>query len=188
MIKKMLGAAVLAAAVTVSAFAFTGKVDSGLKVGEMVSAFHPNHISGPHKGTDACPPCTYGNSPQVQVWVNGDDSKNVEAIAKLLEKRVGEWKTSKVKAFMIFVTDGANKTATTKKIEDIVAKSGAKIPMAWIDKGNDALKDYKVNAANDVKNTVMVYKGRTITTKFVNLKADQKGLAELNTAIDGIVK
>lgn len=188
MIKKFVGAAVLVAAVSAAAFAFTTKVDSGLKVGEMVSAFHPNHVSGPHKGTDACPPCTYGNSPQVQVWVNGDDSKNVEAIAKLLDKRVGEWKTSKVKAFMIFVTDGANKTATTKKIEDIVAKSGAKIPMAWIDKTNEAISDYKVNTGADVKNTVMVYKGRAITTKFVNLKADDKGLAELNTAIDGITK
>lgn len=188
MIKKLMGAAVLVAAVSVAAYAFNGNVDSGLKVGEMVSAFHPNHVTGPHKGTDACPPCTYGNSPQVQVWVNGDDSKNVEAIAKLLDKRVGEWKSSKVKAFFIFVTDGANKTATTKQIEDIVAKSGVKIAMAWIDKGNEAIKLYKVNTNADMKNTVLVYKGRAITSKFVNLKADDKGLAQLNTAVDGIVK
>lgn len=29
---------------------------SGLNVGDMVTPFHPKHVSGPHKGTDACPP------------------------------------------------------------------------------------------------------------------------------------
>lgn len=29
---------------------------SGLKVGEMVTPFHPNHVTGPLKGTNACPP------------------------------------------------------------------------------------------------------------------------------------
>lgn len=29
---------------------------SGLSVGEYVTPFHPWHVSGPHKGTDACPP------------------------------------------------------------------------------------------------------------------------------------
>lgn len=46
---KTLIAATLAATV---AFA----PDSGLKVGDHVSAFHPQHVTGPHKGTDACPP------------------------------------------------------------------------------------------------------------------------------------
>jgi len=188
MTKRIFSAAILVAAVSVTAFAMRGAVESGLKVGEMVSAFHPNHVSGPHKGTDTCPPCTYGNMPQVQVWVNGDDSKNVEAIAKLLDTRVGDWKKSKLKAFVIFVTDSANNAATTKNIEDIASKTGVKIALAWIDKGNEAVEQYKVNTSAEVKNTVLVYKDRAITSKFVNLKADDKGLGELNTAINGIVK
>jgi hypothetical protein len=188
MIKKLVGAATLVAAISVTAFAMRGGAESGLKVGEFVSAFHPNHVTGPHKGTDACPPCTYGKAPQVQVWVNGDDAKNVEAIAKLLDKRVGNWDKSNLKAFFIFVTDSANKGATAKKIEDIAAKSGVKIALAWIDKGNQAIGQYKVNTAADVKNTVIVYKDMKISSKFVNLKADEKGLAELNSAIDGITK
>ncbi len=30
--------------------------ESGLSVGEYVSPFHPWHVTGPNKGTDACPP------------------------------------------------------------------------------------------------------------------------------------
>jgi hypothetical protein len=47
MLKTLLGVAFLA-----SAFA----PDSGLNVGELVTPFHPQHVTGPHKGTDACPP------------------------------------------------------------------------------------------------------------------------------------
>lgn len=187
MIKKFVGAAVLVAAVSVTAFALNS-VDSGLKVGDFVSAFHPTHVAGPFKGTDTCLPCTYGKMPQVQVWVNGDDEKNVEAIAKLLEKRTGEWKKSNLKTLVIFVTDGANKAATAKKIEAIAPRVGNNVAMAHIDKGNEAIEQYAINTAATVKNTILVYKDMKVQTKFVNLKADEKGLGELNTAINGITK
>lgn len=35
---------------------FTTTADSGLSVGEVVTPFHPQHVTGPDKGTDACPP------------------------------------------------------------------------------------------------------------------------------------
>lgn len=188
MIKKLVGASILMTAVSMTAIAMTGKIDSGLKVGDFVSAFHPTHVSGPHKGTDACPPCTYGKLPQVQVWVNGDDEKNVEAITKLLDKRVGDWNKSNLKAFVIFVTSDANKAATAKKIEAIATKSGAKIAMAWISKDDEAIEQYAINTDAKVMNTVLVYKDMKVSTKFVNMKADEKGLSALNSAVDKIVK
>jgi hypothetical protein len=188
MFGKYIGASVLVAAVAVTAVAMRSSIDSGLKVGDFVSAFHPNHVTGPHKGTDTCPPCTYGKMPQVQVWVNGDDAKNVSSFATLLDKRVGDWHKSNLKAFFIFVTDKQNQPATKKAIEDIVAKSGVKIAMAWIDKNDEAIEQYAINTDPSVKNTVLVYKDMQVTKKFVNLVADQKGLGELNKAVDGIVK
>lgn len=185
---KLLSASVLIAVVSVTAFAVAPGVDSGLKIGDFVSAFHPNHVSGPHKGTDTCPPCTYGKLPQVQVWVNGDDTKNVESIAQLLDKRVGAWDKSNLKAFVIFLTDGSNKAGMVKQIDSIASKSGVKIPMAWIGKDDEAIELYAINTKPDVKNTVMVYKDMQVRAKFVNLKADEKGLKSLNSAIDGIVK
>lgn len=54
MINKLISAALVGAVFALPAFAVGP--DSGLSVGDMVSAFHPQHVSGPHKGTDACPP------------------------------------------------------------------------------------------------------------------------------------
>jgi hypothetical protein len=186
MVGKVIGASVLLA--TVTAMGMKSGIDSGLKIGEFVPAFHPNHVTGPHKGTDTCPPCTYGKLPQVQVWVNGDDAKNVEAIASLLDKRVGTWHKSDLKAFFIFVTDGKNQAATKKRIEDVATRSGAKIAMAWIDKGNESVEEYAINTDTIVKNTILLYKDMVIVKKFVNLTADAKGLSDLGSAVDSITK
>ncbi len=47
MLKPLLGMALLAAAFG---------PNSGLEVGDGVTPFHPHHVTGPNKGTDACPP------------------------------------------------------------------------------------------------------------------------------------
>ena len=112
MIKRSLFSAAILGALALAAVGFKGSIDSGIKVGEFVTAFHPNHLVGPHKGTDACPPCTYGKLPAVQFWVNGDDTSNVEAITKLLDHRVGNWEKSNFKAFVIFVTTPESKAST----------------------------------------------------------------------------
>ena len=42
--------------VALTASSLSVNPDSGLNVGEGVTPFHPQHVTGPHKGTDACPP------------------------------------------------------------------------------------------------------------------------------------
>ena len=163
--------------------------NSGLKVGEMVSAFHPQHVSGPHKGTDACPPCTDGNRPQVQVWVNADDAANVTEIARLLNENTISKKGAKLKTFVIFLTDPSKTKETAKMIEGVAAKTQFNdVCMAYLPKNNEAVGAYKVSTDASVKNTVFVYRDRTVQSKFVNLKADKAGLGELQSAINGITK
>jgi hypothetical protein len=188
MLKRSLISAAVLGTLVLASVGFKGSVDSGIKVGEFVTAFHPNHIVGPHKGTDACPPCTYGKLPAVQFWVNGDDVSNVEAIAKLLDHRVGNWEKSNFKAFVIFVTTPESKASTAKQIQDIAKKDGIDIAMAWIDKGNEAIENYEINTSPEMKNTIFVYKDMKVVHKFVNLKADEKGIAQLNASINGITK
>lgn len=48
MLTTLIGVAVAASA----AFA----PDSGLNIGEYVTPFHPHHVTGPLKGSNACPP------------------------------------------------------------------------------------------------------------------------------------
>ena len=183
--KKALSVALMASSLSAAVMA----ADSGLKVGEMVSAFHPKHVAGPHKGTDACPPCTYGNLPMVQVWVNGDDIDNVLEISKSLEKAVEAKKRSQFKAFVIVLTDKAHSKQTATALEAAASKAGFDdLAVAYLQKDDHAIKDYKVNTTADVKNTVFVYKDRTVKAKFVNLKGNKAGLTSLNTAIDKIAK
>lgn len=52
MIAKLLVGTVVAG----MAMAMAAEVESGLAVGKMVPPFHPNHVSGPDKGTTNCPP------------------------------------------------------------------------------------------------------------------------------------
>ncbi|HMS54669.1 MAG TPA: hypothetical protein PKA27_04655 [Fimbriimonadaceae bacterium] len=162
---------------------------SGLNVGETVSAFHPNHVAGPHKGTNACPPCTYGVLPQVQVWVNGDSGSNVQAIASNLQANMKAHSGAKLKAFVIFLTDEGKSKDTANAIEGMSKKVEASdVAMAWLGKGDKAVEDYKVNTSAEIKNTVFIYKDRQVKAKFVNFKADKKGLAELDAAISAITK
>ena len=185
---KTLIATMALAVVTVTAYA--GALVSGLGTGEKVTPFHPQHVTGPNKGTDACPPCTYGNLPMVQVWVNGDSLSNVKSLAGVLNSRVKETKTTaQLKGFVIFLTDKSSAPALSKTLEKTAQDTGANdIAMAWLDKSDRAVNNYKVNTDKEIKNTVFVYKNRAIAAKFVNFVADKKGLAELNKAIDGIVK
>ena len=163
-------------------------VNSGLSVGEMVTPFHPNHVVGPDKGTDTCPPCKYGARPAVQVWVNGDNMSEVEAIAKALNKAVISNKDKSLKGFVIVVTDQAKSASVAKELVAIGEKNKiSDIGMAWLPKGNEAIGAYKYNVSADVKNTVFVYENKKVAAKIVNLKADAKGLGELSKAISQIV-
>ncbi len=176
------------AAVAALAVPALASLTSGLNVGQQVSAFHPTHVAGPHKGTDACPPCTYGMQPQVQVWVNGDSEANISAIAKVLNDR-SQWKGTGLKPFIIFVSDPAKTSQTAKWIAEFSSKTNINnVAMAYLPKNSEYVGDYKINTSAEVKNTIFVYKNRTVQEKFVNLKADATGIANLNKAIDKITK
>lgn len=154
--------------------------DSGLKVGELTSAFEPHHVSGPDKGTDTCPVCKYGDRPAVQVWVNGDEPENVVAIAKDLDNKMASSK-AEFRAFVVYLTHCAKCVEMTGTLANKV--KGANVAMTHLPIDSESVKDYKVNTSTDVKNTVFVYKNRRVVAKFVNLKGDAAGLKSLSAAI-----
>ena len=187
MISKLVGTTLVGAAFAFTAFALT--IDSGLKVGEGVTPFHPKHVTGALKGTKSCPPCTYGARPQVQVWVNGDDHENISAITKLLNDSMKQNQKAELKAFVVIMLDSAPAADFEAKITKYAEKSGFdNVSITYLTKDNEAVANYKVNTSPDVKNTVFVYKDKIVASKFVNLKADEKGLAALSASIKGIVK
>ena len=177
--KKALFGSFAVAALAIPVMA-TAPATSGLEVGEMVTPFHPTHVSGPDAGTDTCPPCKYGNRPQVQVWTNMDAPENVMGLAKHLSAKVDSSK-HEFKAFMINLAhcdaciDGTKSVAKKAELKNIA--------MTYLDAKSDYVKNYKVNVSEEVKNTVFVYKNRKVVAKFVKLKADKAGLSKLDTAI-----
>ena len=164
-------------------------VSSGLSKGESVSPFHPDHVTGPLAKSNSCFPCTFKNRPQVQVWVNGDDAKNVATLASTLQKAINSYKKTEFKAMIVFVVD-ANKVEATKKAvaANPAAKANPSVAMAVLAKNNDAVDSYKFNTSGDVKNTVFVYKNWKVTDKMVNVKADAAGVKALESAIASIAK
>lgn len=158
----------------------TAPVDSGLKVGDLVTPFHPTHVGGPDKGTDTCPPCKYGMRPAVQVWHNHDDEANLVAMIDHLGNKVSKSK-NELKAFAIRVSMCAGCEGETVKLADKVKAKN--VGIAHVASNDDAVTNYKFMVDNSVKNTVFVYKDKKVVAKFVNLKADKAGLAKLDAAI-----
>lgn len=170
----------------VAAAAFALGATSGLDKGENVTPFHPKHIAGPLANSTNCFPCTFQNRPQVQVWVNGDDHKNVAAIAKTVNAAME--KNKEFKGLVVFVTSKENASQMETHLKEAAKMPElSKIGMAIIDKNDKAVQAYKINLSSDIKNTVFVYKNWTVEQKFVNLKGDEKGLSALGKAISSVL-
>lgn len=186
--KKILLSASVLGAVAVSAVAFA-PATSGLKPGERVTPFHPTHFVGPLAKTNNCFPCTFQNRPQVQVWVNGDDTENVAKIAKTLQGAIEKNKSSEFKALVVFVAPKAKHAALGKTLEATAAKVNAtSVGMAVIDPSDESVSAYKINLDKSVKNTVFVYKNWKVAQTFVNLKGDKAGLNSLSAAIQSVAQ
>jgi len=182
MSKKMLS---IIAAVAVLALPVLANVESGLRVGEAVTPFHPTHVTGPLKGTTKCPPCTFGARPQVQVWMNGHDTKNLVHITRMLDQEMKAKADSKLQAFVIVLTDTPDETA--KLLEAVAQRVKTEsVSLAYLSKKDAAVSDYKVNLSGDVKNTVFVYRDKKVSEKFINLDSDEQGLAGLAKAIEKV--
>ncbi|MDX1931170.1 MAG: hypothetical protein SFU56_01055 [Capsulimonadales bacterium] len=175
------------AALVTGAAVVAAPLSSGLKPGESVTPFHPKHLAGPLAGTSKCFPCTFQNRPQVQVWVNGDDAKNVTALAGTLSKAMKTYNGTEFKGLVVFVT-----TPQTAAKTEAFVRTAARNPalsgvgMAVIDSRDSAIEAYNINTAKDVRNTVIAYRDWKVADSFVNLTAADT--ARLEKAIAGITK
>lgn len=182
---------VLAASLGLMAsFSFGKELKSGIEKGGSLPAYHPKHLSGVDKNSDTCPVCKYPANPAVQVWINTDDMRNVEALLVDLEKTAKANADKKLKVFAVFFNpNGKSEDAFRKQLQDMVAKNKIQhVAVTYLDgPKNSAVEKYQINTAADVKNTVFVYKARKVSEKFVNLTADSKGLQTLNGAIKAVL-
>lgn len=164
-------------------------LESGPKLGSELNAFEPTHVTGPDANTNTCPVCKYGPTPAVQVWVNGDSMGNVVKLAKKLESEIGTAGADKLKTFFVFVrpadkSEGEFRSFLAALSERAKLKN---VAFTYLDRNSEAVQQYQINTAPDVKNTVLVYTGRKVKSNFVNLEANEEGLDKLHASVQKIV-
>ncbi len=123
--------------------------------------------------------------------MNTDDEKNVTAIAEDLEQQTKEHSAQDLKAFIVFMNPKGEADAALKK--DLEKLAGDKklhnVALLYVNGPKDpAVGGYEINPDSKVKNTVLVYKNKTVSANFVNLVADKQGLESLNSAIKSVTQ
>jgi hypothetical protein len=166
------------------------QIASGVAVGDTLAPFRPMHVAGPDAGTNTCPVCKYGARPAVQVWFNSESMKSAAPIAQALDKAVADNSSADLKAFVVFIRHGKGADSQfASQLKDFAAKNKLqRIGVTYVSAPTDAaVREYQINTNAKVQNTVFVYKDRTVASKFVNLRADTKGLDQLTSAIHTVV-
>ncbi len=187
---KIITSSIVLAVLAIPAMGLLKGNNSGLQPGETVVPFHPEHISGPLAGTKNCFPCTYGNLPAVQAWVHNEDSKVVAKLLHELQENIDSHKDKDFKAMLVLVVDNdkakeASKVEVMKLIKDSKAKD---VAVAYLNKDDSAVKDYKISLDSNVKNTVFFYKNRKIANTIVNMKLNTEGCSGMCEKVSDLMK
>ena len=145
--------AAFAAAALLAAVAVAGdEIKSGLPVGENVPAFNVRDITGPNQGKTLCYRCSYGARPVVTIFTKKID-ENVASLIKQVDDTVGKNGDAKMAAFVVLLTEDADKAeGDLKKLAE-----SAKIkntPLTIIE-GLVGPPEYKLSA--DAETTVMMW-------------------------------
>lgn len=181
-----LAVAALSLTVIGAARAYGGGLSSGLNTGAALSPFRPTHVTGPDQGTQTCPVCKYPRNPAVQAWINTDDDKNVAKLASTLEQIASANPAAHLKAFVVYMNPtNAPASALEAKLRKIGdANKLQNVSLVFLPgAGDPAVQAYGVNTDRAVRNTIFVYRNRTVEAKFVNWQADASGVAGLRDAV-----
>ena len=127
-------------------------VKSGLEAGESPDAFNVKDITGPSKGKSLCYRCQYGAKPVACVFTR-EITPEVKALVKEIDAQVAANKNKEMSAFVVLLTDDADKAA-----KDLakVAEEGkvANVPLTVFD-GNAGPESYKIS--KDAGVTVLMW-------------------------------
>jgi protocatechuate 3,4-dioxygenase beta subunit len=136
---------------------------SGLQVGEAVPSWQPIHVAGPDRGTRACPTCTYGARPMIQVFTKA--GRNAGLLAAQVERLVAGAAVGRLKGFVTVV--GSSPARLRRLARD---RGIARSALCYPDPARaetDLRRKLKINPAAD--NTVIVYRDFVVTANFVNV-------------------
>ncbi|WP_291171076.1 hypothetical protein [Gimesia sp.] len=116
--KRLLTLSVALMFVAASSFSSAAEVESGIKVGGKPGAYTVNDCTGPNAGKSLCYRCSYGKRPVVNIFTR-DMNGDVQDLITQIDAKVGENRDQKMAAFVVHLTDDADKSSDElKKVAD----------------------------------------------------------------------
>lgn len=163
-------------------------LQSGPDIGKDCPAFDPTHVSGPDKGTKACPMCKYGYQQGVMIWMNTDDWNNISTLTSALEKQIQKKGLKRIRVFLVYMNpDEKSKEEIEKLLTDFSKKNRLeKVAVTYIPTPTDPKTAgmYDINPDKKVKNTVIVYKSRGVFNKVINFTATDSTIEALVASVE----
>ena len=130
--RKMLFAAVLAAAATFGV-AFAGDVKSGPQTGDTVPGpFHPLNVNGESAGKKACMYCKHGDNPVAVIFARSSDCAQTVKLIKKLDELTAKNDKAEMGSYAVFLSDD-DKMAD--KLAELAKKEGIKNLTITVDAG-----------------------------------------------------
>jgi len=159
--KRLLKVCVGLAFVSAAAVAMAGDLKSGLQVGDGVPPFDVRNVTGSKCDEPAkddrgslCYRCKFSANPTTAVFARSVDA-NLTTLVKQLDATIAKDETKKLRAFVVVLTEDADKTA--KDLEKLAAKEGIKnIPLTLVE-GPAGPPEYKI--AKEAEVTVLGWNG-----------------------------
>jgi protocatechuate 3,4-dioxygenase beta subunit len=155
-------------------------INSGLNIGENCPAFDPKHVTGPDKGSQACPMCKYGYRQGLMAWINNDNWQNVTALAQYMEQQIQLKGLNNVRAFIIYIKPAKmNDTEAENKLRTLAGTARLKnVALLYVPSATDKTSSflYRINPDPTIKNTLFIYKRRQVHSKFINFEASGPNL------------
>lgn len=165
--KRLLSLTVALMFVAAGSFSSAAELKSGIEVGGRPGAYTVNDCTGPNAGKSLCYRCSYGGRPVVNIFareMNGD----VQDLIAQIDAKVGENRGQKMAAFVVHLTDDADKSsADLKKIAD--SKKIKNTPLTNFE-GEAGPSSYKISKDADV--TVLMWVGGKVKVNHALKKSD----------------
>lgn len=160
---------------------------SGLNIGEDQPSFIPYHAFGPDKGSRACPVCKYGRYHGIVYFVGNNPNWNeIKKWLSFLEQESAK-RQKYLKAYFVYGNEHAYSEAKRKnELKEIGRELNTKyLALTFVPSFSDKETEAYLNKINEeVENTFIIYKNRSIVGKFVDLKPTDEKFKAISASLD----
>ena len=149
-------------------------------------AFDPKHLSGIDMGKRTCPMCKYGYGQGIMVWFNHTNLDEMKTFVQRMESEMKQRGEKKFRVFMVYMNPSYKQNDATgqavlrnKIIKWCEEQSLKRVSMVWVPSPVDeeTCGIYEINA--EAKNTIFLYRQRTIVAKWINMAYNEKTISEI---------